>query len=81
MRKEVARLVHDLDPRFAIGYADVDVQAEDQELADHVLELVFEDLVPLGLGDLLVLPVRERVRAGRGDAQACGLEQRRERAT
>jgi hypothetical protein len=80
MRKEVARLVHHLDACLAIGDPDVDMQTEDEEFADHVLQLVLEDLVALGLGDLLILPVRERVRPRRGDAQARGLEQRRERA-
>ena len=70
MRKEVARLVHDLDPQLAVGDPDVHVQAEDEQLADDVLQLLFEDLVALVLGDLLVLPVRERMRAGRNDAQA-----------
>src|SRR2546427_9031246 len=57
----------------------MDMQAEDQQLTDHVLELILEDLVALGLGDLLVLPVRERMRSRRGDPQARGLEQGRER--
>src|SRR5216683_1078510 len=80
MRKEIARLVHHLDACLTVGDADVDVQAEDEQLADHVLQLVLQDLVALGLGDLLVLPVRERVCPGGGDAQTGGLEQRRERA-
>ena len=64
MRQEVARLVHHLDATLAIGYPDVHVEAEDEELTDDVLQLVLEDLVALGLGDLLILPVRERVRPG-----------------
>src|SRR5882672_1984060 len=56
------------------------VQAEDEQLADDVLQLLLEDLVALGLGDLLVLPMRERMRAGRGDTQARRLQQRSDRA-
>ena len=80
MRKEIPGLVHHLDPPFAVGDPDVDVQAEDQQLADHVLQLVLEDLVALGLGDLLVLPVRERVRARGRDAQPGGTKKHRERS-
>ena len=58
----------------------MDVQPEDEQLAYHVLELVLEDLVALVLGDLLILPVRERMRARRRDAQADGAEQGGERA-
>src|SRR5439155_157377 len=47
VREEVARLVHDLDPALAVGDTDVHVYAEDEELADDVLQLLLEDLVPL----------------------------------
>src|SRR5881628_1183269 len=80
VRQEVARLVHGLDAALAVGDAHVDVQAEDEELADDVLQLLLEHLVALVLGDLLVLPVGERMRARRGDAQAGRAQQRRERA-
>src|ERR1700716_1638308 len=62
MRQEVARLVHHLDATFAVRYSDMHVEAEDEELANDILQLVLEDLVALGLGLLLILPVRERVR-------------------
>ena len=78
MGQEVAGLVHDLDPHLPVGYADVHVQPEDQQLADHVLELLLEQLVALQLGDLLLLPVREGVGARRGDPQAGRLEERRQ---
>ena len=80
MREEVARLVHDLDPLLAVGDADMHVQPEDEELADDVLQLLLEDLVPLLLGDLLLLPVRERVRAGGHEPQAIAPQEGRERA-
>src|SRR5439155_838392 len=79
VREEVARLVHDLDPALAVGDTDVHVYAEDEELADDVLQLLLEDLVPLVLGDLLLLPVREGVRAGRRETQPVRLEMGRER--
>ncbi len=79
MRQEVARLVHDLDARLAVGNADVHVEAEDEQLADDVLKLLLEHLVALLVGDLLLLPVREGMRPGGGDPQARGPEERRER--
>src|SRR5205814_2365564 len=80
VREEIPRLVHDLDAQLGVGDADVHVQSEDQQLADDVLQLLLEDLVALGLGYVLVLPVRERMRAGRGDTKARRLQQRRDRA-
>jgi len=68
--EEVAGLVHDVDAQLGVRDADVDVHPEDEQLADDVLHLVLEELVPLGLGDALVLPMRERVRAGRGQPKA-----------
>jgi len=79
VREEVARFVHHLDPLLAIGDPDVDVQPEDEELADDVLQLLLEHLVALVLGDELVLPVRERMRAGGHQAEAVALQQRCER--
>src|SRR2546430_6267507 len=78
--KEIARLVHHLDPRLAIRDADVHVKAKDEELADHVLQLVLKDFVSLVLGYLLVLPVREGMRPSRGDPEPDRLKERRERA-
>ena len=49
--------------------ADVDVQAEDQLLARDEAQLVDQVAVARRGGDPLVLPARERVRAGRADAQ------------
>src|SRR5438034_2472951 len=80
MGKEIARLVHHLDATLGIRDADMDMQAEDEQLADHVLELILEDLVALGLGHLLVLPVRERVRPGGCDPEAGRCQQSREGA-
>jgi hypothetical protein len=51
------------------------VHAEDQQLPDQVLHLILEQLVALHLGDPLVLPVGERVGAGRGDPQPLRFEQ------
>ena len=57
VREEVTGLVHHLDAPLAVGDAHVHMEAEDQELTDHVLELLLEDLVALVLGHQLVLPV------------------------
>ena len=80
MRQEIPRLIHHLDALLAIGDADVHVQAEDQQLADDVLQLLLEHLVPLLLGDELLLPMRERVRSGGDEAETVALQERRERA-
>src|SRR5436190_2129947 len=57
MRKEVARLVHHLDAALAIGDPDVDVQTEDEQLADHVLELLLDaDREPRHIGDPHAVP-------------------------
>ena len=73
VRQEVARLVHQLDHRRAIGHGDVHVQAEDQQRARQLLQLLDDVLVALARRDHLVHPVRERMRAGGGDAQADAL--------
>jgi len=77
---KITRLVHHFDPRLAIGDADVNVEAEYQELTNDILQFVLKYFVALVLGDALVLPVRERVRASRGDPQPDRLKERRERA-
>src|SRR5262249_43629834 len=69
VRKKVAGLVHDLDPPLWVGYANVHMEPEDQDRADDVLHLLLEHLVPFLLGDELLLPVREGVRPGAGEAQ------------
>jgi hypothetical protein len=71
--QEVAGLVQELDRAGAIGDGDVDVQPEDQERARQLLELLDDVLVALAGGENLVLPLRERVGAGRGDAQPDAL--------
>src|SRR3989442_13588781 len=55
------------------------MQAEDEELADHVLELLLEDLVALVLGHQLVLPVREGMRARGRNPEPRRPEKRRQR--
>jgi hypothetical protein len=80
VRQEIARRVHDADPRVVVFDGHVNVEAEDQDLPHHVLHLVLDHLVAVQLGDPLVLPVGEGVRAGRGDPHALGLQQRGERA-
>ena len=60
-----------------IGHRDVDVQAEDQQRARQLLQLLDDVLVALAGRDDLVHPVRERMRAGGGDAQADALGARR----
>src|SRR5687768_6441698 len=80
MRQEVARLVHDLEAPLPVRDPDVDVQAEDEELADDVLQLLLEHLVAVVLGHLLLLPVGERMRARGDEAQSLGTQEGRQRA-
>ena len=74
MRQEIACLVEDLDAQLGIRDRHVHVQAEDDQRADHVLELLLQHLVALVVGDLLLVPARERVGPGARDAQPFGLE-------
>ena len=70
MRQKIARLIHDVNGGFAIGNADVDVQSENEIRARQQLH-VFHDLpVALAFGDELIVPMRKRMRAGRGDLQS-----------
>ena len=70
VREEVARGVHEVDGRAAVGHRHVDVHAEDEQRACELLELFDDVLVPLAGGDDLIDPVREGVRAGRGHGEA-----------
>ena len=70
MRQEVPGLVEDLDGLLMTFDTDVDVHAEDEVAAGDVLQVLDQLKVAVVLGDVLLLPVREGVRAGRGDAQA-----------
>ena len=65
---------------FLVRDCHVHVQAEDDQRSHHVLQLFLEDLVAVVVGDLLLLPPREGMSAGAGDAHAFGLEQVGERA-
>src|SRR5438445_4043969 len=73
--QEVARLVQGLDPPLGVGDRHVDVEPEDNQRADDVLQLLFEHLVALVVGYLLLVPTRERMGAGAGYAQAGRPEQ------
>ena len=62
--------VDDLDRLLRIVDRDVDVHPEDQLAARDVLHLVDERAVAVLRRDPLALEERERMRAGRADAQA-----------
>src|SRR3954452_3816881 len=64
-----AHPVGHVDRLVGVVEADVHVQPEDQLLPGHPAQLFHEVAVALGGRDALVLPARERVRAGRADAQ------------
>src|SRR5829696_7747083 len=69
-REPHPRVVHDLNSRLSVAKAHVDVEAEDNLLFGHPA-LPLQDLlvaVPGGYG--LLTPVRERVGARGGDADA-----------
>ena len=65
-----AHPVGDVDRLVGIVEPDVDVQPEDDLLARDEAQRVDEVAVARRGGDPLVLPARERVRAGRADQQA-----------
>ena len=56
MGQEIADLVHSVDTQFPVGYADVDVHAEDQQPAGDVLQIGNQALVPVFFRDFLFLP-------------------------
>src|SRR5205085_11704819 len=60
--------VDDLDRLLRVVHRDVDVHAEDELAARHVLHLVDEVPVAVARGDPLALEERERVCPGRADA-------------
>src|SRR3954471_11864769 len=62
--------VHDLDRFLRVVHRDVDVHPEDQLAPRDVLHLVDERPVAVLGGDALSFEERERMRAGRADAQA-----------
>src|SRR5205085_2978131 len=80
VRQEIARLVHDVDGRFAGRYADVHMQAEDQIRPRQALHVFHDLLVALSFGDELVVPVGKGVRADGSDPQIRLAGERRELA-
>ena len=64
-----AHPVGDVDRLVGVVEADVDVQPEDDLLAGDEAQLLDQVAVARRGGDPLVLPARERVRAGGADAQ------------
>ena len=62
--------VHDLDRLLRVVHRDVHVQTEDQLSPRDVLHLVDDRPIAVLGGDPLRLEERERMRAGRADAQA-----------
>ena len=73
MRQKVPRFVHQIDHRRSIRHGDVDVEAEDQQRARELLQLLDDVLVAFAGRDDLIHPARERMRAGGGDAQPDAL--------
>ena len=79
VRQEISRGIHQVDLRLAVLDADVDVHAEDQQRLGEHLHFVDQRVVVFVRRDLLIFPARERMRRGRGDAQALALGERRRR--
>jgi hypothetical protein len=52
------------------GIAHVDMEAEDQQFPHHILHLLLQELVPVLLGDQLVLPPGEGMSAGGNQSEA-----------
>src|SRR5579883_3548684 len=70
MRQEIARGVHEMNRRFLIFYANVHVQSEDQIGPRYHLQILDDDLIPLVRINILLAPVRERVRTRSRQAKA-----------
>ena len=70
MWQEVPRFVHDLDKEVTVWNTDMDMEPEDQDRANDILQVVFEQLVAVNLGDKLALPVGEGVGARSHDREA-----------
>ncbi len=70
---EVADLVHGVDTQLPVGYADVDVHAEDQQPAGDVLKIGDQASVPVFFRNFLFLPAREGMGAGGHDPVAALL--------
>ena len=64
-----AHAVGDVDGLVGVVHPDVHVEPEDDLLAGHEAQRVDEVAVARAAGDPLVLPERERVRAGRADRE------------
>ncbi|MNL41779.1 hypothetical protein D3C87_1642030 [compost metagenome] len=73
--QEVAGLVDQVDGQVLVLDAHVDVHAEDQVGAGHVLQVVDQHLVAVLVGDVLGLPVAEGVGARGHDLEAVLLGQ------
>src|SRR5439155_17181785 len=71
MRQKIARLIHHVNGHFAIGYAYVHVQSKNKIRTSEQLHVLNNLLVTFALGDVLVAPVRKRMRADRGDLEPC----------
>ena len=70
MRQEVPRRVHDMDAGLRIFDGDVNVQTEDQVGPRDHLQVIDDLVVALVGRDRYAGPVRDRMRARGGDAQA-----------
>ena len=75
MRKEITRLVHDVDSLFAIGNSHMYVQTEDEIGTSDLLHVFDNCRVALVDGDELVHPVRKWVRASGSDLETVARRQ------
>ena len=67
MRQEIARLIHEVDPFFAVGDSDMHMQAEDEIHPRDMLQVLHDRRVALVGGDQLIVPMRKGVRARGSD--------------
>ena len=63
VRQKIARLIHHVDGALAIGHSDMNVQPKDQVCPGEQLHVFDDLLVTFALSDVLVPPVRKRMRA------------------
>ena len=78
MGQEITRLVHEVDPFFAIGNSDMNMQAEDEIGPRDLLHVLHDRRVAFVGGDQLIVPMRKGVRARGSDLQSAAPRQQRE---
>ena len=76
MWQKIARRIHDMNLSLAIRNTDVHMQAKDQKRTRNGLQFLHQQLVPLVIENLLVLPARNGMRRSGCNPKSVLLGQR-----